>query len=272
MDEQIREAFDQISASQALRQSTRARIAQERARRSARAAVHRPAMRRVVAIAASFLLVLMGMGGYWAYLTPVSAICVETDAALELSLNRFDQVIGVTGYDTAGQELADGLDLRSMHYTDAVCRVVEDLQAQQVQITVAANDSTKAEAVLQGVKDCTARYGQGISCQAKDPQLLEDALEAQMPPGRYEAFLQLQELDPTVTLEEARTMTMRQLRDAIAAITGDELAAPSGGMGSGQGYHGGQDGQGSGQGNGQGAGQGMGAGAAQGYHGGQQGT
>ena len=65
--------------------------------------------------------------------------------------------------------------------------------------------------------------------------------------GRYGAALELMDLDPDVTLEECRSMSMRELRDRIAEAGGEGM--PSAGQ-----HHG----QGSGMGDGRRAGSGQG--------------
>lgn len=63
--------------------------------------------------------------------------------------------------------------------------------------------------------------------------------------GKYRAYLQLAALDPTATPEQVQGMSMRELRQRIAALLGEEDG--QGGRGHGNGW-----GHGSGQGHGQG--------------------
>ena len=64
--------------------------------------------------------------------------------------------------------------------------------------------------------------------------------------GRYMAYLEWKALDPDVTPEEFNGMTMREIRDRIAALSGEDAGRFGEGRGSGQG-------NGSGKGNGQGS-------------------
>ena len=61
--------------------------------------------------------------------------------------------------------------------------------------------------------------------------------------GKYRAYLELQELDPTVTVEQIQTMTMREIRERIWELSGD---GDSETQPSGNGH--GQQGNGNGQG------------------------
>ena len=77
---------------------------------------------------------------------------------------------------------------------------------------------------------------------------MEKAQEAGLPCGKYQAFLEWQGLDPDATVEQARTMTMSQLQQKIADLSGEsQTQAPGWGQGKNQG-------QGQGQGKGWGAG------------------
>ena len=58
--------------------------------------------------------------------------------------------------------------------------------------------------------------------------------------GRYAAAVELTQLDPTVSVEDCASMTMRELRDRIAACK----AASEGGAGNGAGAGGGHGGHG----------------------------
>ncbi len=57
--------------------------------------------------------------------------------------------------------------------------------------------------------------------------------------GKYRAFLELQKIDPDVTVEEIKTLSMREIRERIAAASGENEQ-------SGNGYGQGQGGNGSG--------------------------
>ena len=97
---------------------------------------------------------------------------------------------------------------------------------------------------------------QGIAAHGED---MEAAHDAGLSYGKYQAFLALQALDPSVTAEEVQGMTMREIRDRIAALGGDLEATghteSSGHHGNGNGGNGngvGSSSNGSGQGGGSG--------------------
>ena len=58
--------------------------------------------------------------------------------------------------------------------------------------------------------------------------------------GKYRAYLELHELDPSVTPADIQGMTMREIRDRIAALSGssDEVQTQGTGVSAGNGHHG----------------------------------
>ena len=98
MRSKIQAAFDQIRAEDALKERTKAFVhAKTQGRRQDRA------RRRAFALAMACLTVLLlGGGGYLSYAMPVAAIGVDVNPSIELAVNIFDRVVGVTGYNEDG--------------------------------------------------------------------------------------------------------------------------------------------------------------------------
>lgn len=266
MRERVRDAFDQITADEALKEQTRAFLAQERRK----AAPTRRPIRRMAAVLVCLMCLLVGVGG-WAYLTPTSAISIESSAALELEVNRFDRVVAVRGADDAGCVLAQTLDLQHLPYQQAM-QIVLDQQAddgEPVSIGVTGSNDSQCQAILQQAQTCT--NGQA-ACYAADAKTLEQAREAGLPLGKYRMLLTLQQLDPDLTAEDVQGMRMSELRRLQAALSGEEdTTGQNGGPGNGAGAQSGQNGTGAGNGAGQ-NGNGTGAGNGNGQNGNGNGT
>ena len=90
-------------------------------------------------------------------------------------------------------------------------------------------------------------------CYCAHPDEVEAAHAAGLSYGKYQAFLELQALDPTITVEEVQDMTMREIRDRIDALSGDsegQTQTNTGGAGQGQtgsGHHSEEGGHGHGR-------------------------
>lgn len=288
MRDELKTALDKVTADEALKQSTRAFLARQTHEYGAAKARPRTA-RRLAAAFACLALVIVGGTGYWAYFSPTCAISIDINPSVELAVNRFDKVISVEGIGEDGEALAETLDVRFLNYADALdCllenQTVEDYLAQDevLSIAVAGNNQGQADAILAQAETCTAGT-KNVYCHAADSEELEHAHEAGLSFGKYQAFLILQSLDPSVTPDDVQGLTMREIRDRIAAL--DPSAAqglygeghghdnPNSGLGSGNGNGNGTGagnnsagvGTGTGAGNGSGQGQGMGAGQGNGH-------
>lgn len=261
-DERVYAAFDQVRADWVLKERTLAAVA---ARTSPRA--RRARARRMAAALACFLLVLLGAGGYLVYMTPTAAVNVEGDTGLSLSVNRFDRVIGVSAYGGAEEALTEGLT--NLDCASAVERLLAGgalgTEEEPVLLTVTGDDPDQSAELLERVSACTSHYG-NVHCASGSSEEAAQAQAAGLPLGKYRLFVELQALDPSVTAEDARNMTMSELRQRLAdAQSAAGPAAPDAAVdasagnggngygsgsssGSGSGHHGEEHGQGHGSG------------------------
>lgn len=279
MKDKLKAALDQVQADQALKENTMAFLAQKTQGFTERPKQHAGAVRRLVPAAACLALVVLGGG--WLYFTPTATISVDINPSLELSVNRFDKVLSAQGFNEDGQALAETLDLSFANYTD----VVEELLATDqvttllsdnavLTITVVGDNESQSTRLLSGVEECTAGQ-ENTYCYCAHGEDVEAAHDAGLSYGKYQAFLDLQALDPSVTAEAVQGMTMREIRDWIASLDGSEdstsCTESSGHHGSGNGAGNGSASGGSNTGSGgnqsSGNGYGHGSGSGSGEHG-----
>ena len=121
MKDNIRQAFDQVHADPALKARTRAFVAAQTQPRLAR-----PARRLPQVLAAAACLLVLLAGSYWIYFFPTARISIDINPSIELSVNRFDRVVGVEGWNEDGQALAETLDIQFDTYTQAVEAILAD--------------------------------------------------------------------------------------------------------------------------------------------------
>ena len=106
-------------------------------------------------------------------------------------------------------------------------------------ISVIGKVEAQQDEMLSRIETCT--QGKTISCHAGNAELVEDAHHAGLSFGKYQVFLELPTLDPSITVAEVQDMTMRQLPAALAALTEDNVGqTEEAGQGAGGwGHHGG---------------------------------
>lgn len=243
MNSKIKAAFDEVHAEDALKQRTKRYLAAQT--RSAR----RPGgfySGRLVA--ACLVLALFGFGGWRFYVTPVSAISVDVNPSVELNVNRFDRVVSVDGYNEDGTALATAVELTNLEYSDAIEVLLSSdamssyLESDaQVSITVVGRSDEESEKMRARIAACDYAAAPNVACQSGNRKEVAAAHEAGLSFGKYRAFLNLQALAPEVSVEDVRGLTIRQIWDWIAELSGETGAGCGEGAGhGGEGYRGGQ--------------------------------
>ena len=236
MNSAFKELFGPVRAEEDLKDRTRTFLAERTQGYTKRAAAKReyPAY-----AAACACLALVLLGGRWLYFTPTAAISIDINPSIELSVNRFDRVIAVTGFNEDGQELSRELNVKYKNYTQAVEQILHHdsitallSDGEVMSITVAGPDEQQSATLLSGVEACAAGR-HNIDCYSARPEEAAAAHEAGLSCGKYRAFLELQRLDPDITPEAVQSMTMREIRDRIDLLSsgGGRDSPPSGGWG-----------------------------------------
>ncbi len=243
MNNMLKELFDPIQAEEALKDKTKAYLAQATQGYTER---KREARRYPRYAAACACLLLALVGGRWLYFTPTAQISIDINPSFEMDINRFDQVISVKDFNEDGRALAQGLDIKYKNYTAAIEEILNSdavttlLSADEVMtITVIGPDEQRSAEILTEVAGCTAAH-RNTYCYYTPSEDVAPAHEMGFSCGKYRAFVELQRLDPGITPEEVQGMTMREIWDRIEALSPDgEETSSYGGWGYGHHGHGG---------------------------------
>lgn len=243
MHDRLHNAFSALRAEEDLKSKTLDAVA----RRAGRQRARRRRM-RALACAAACLLLVLGLGG-GLFFTPVSAISLDINPSVMLTVNCFDRVIGIEGYNDGGRELARSTPVLFADYSQALTALLASAAVQDclergeaLSIFVACDDEQRSQEILANVESC-AGGGRNVHCQSGGWAEGSAAREAGLSCGKYRAFLELQALDPDATPEDVQGLTMREIREKIAALSGEPAPTPGQGHGHGKGHgahHGGQ--------------------------------
>lgn len=235
MKDRLKTAFDQIEAGEDLKQKTKTFL-QEKTRgyTKKRAANYQYA----VSFAACFLVLLFG--GRWLYFTPTIKISIDVNPSIELNINRFDKVISVGAFNEDGKELADTLSVKFMGYLEAVNQIMDNEQVAELlsggevmTITVVESGGKQSVRILSEMESCTAKR-QNTYCYSVDLEEVGQAHAHGMSCGKYRAFLEIQAVDPGISLEEVQGMTMKEIQDLMKDLSLEDKKDQ-------QGHHGGGD-------------------------------
>lgn len=217
MSNQIYDAFDSVSAGRELKEKTKAYLFHASARRQS-------GFVRYAAAAACLLFVLLGIGGYGFYMTPVAAISIDVNPSMEWEVNRLDRVVSVICYNREAEHVAEKLHLKHRKYDEAITALLTSREMSgylrenaAVSISVAAEDEARSIRMQGRAEACAGEHCGNVSCHGGTVADRQAASEAGVSLGKYEAFLVLRELDPSITLEEVSRMCMGEIQERIQA-------------------------------------------------------
>lgn len=243
MSNKIYDAFDEIKASPSIKETTKRFLTGKRERNASR--FFRPIYQRTLAAACMALVLTAGLFGYSWLQSPVSYVSIDVNPSVELALNRFDKVVSAAAYNEEGEEILQGLSLKGKSYTEAIDEVLASEEMAQylteeaeLVFTIAADDSREAE-LQAGVEYCSSQIAHGSEHVSADLGTASEAHEYGISLGKYNAFLQLQQYDSSVTVEECKHMGINEIHSLVHAHEQGECQEESHGQeGEGEGAHG----------------------------------
>lgn len=165
--------------------------------------------------------------------TAVTAfVDIDINPSIELQLNDSNQVVAVEGVNEDGRSVLAGLALEGLSYEEAFSTLMSSEALAPylnddafVQVSVASDNSGQERALMNASEQRLASLPCRGSCDAVSLELREEAHAHGMGCGKYAAALELSGLDPDVTIEDCHDMSMRELRDRIAACHSEESTA-----------------------------------------------
>lgn len=168
------------------------------------------------------LFLLLGMGGYAFYFTPVTFISIDINPSIELELNRIDRIIAVTPYNEDGAAAVENLALKNRRYDEGILALLESngmssylSEDANISISVASDYEGKNARIQERVMECTGKLYGNVSCHASSGEDMKRAHHAGVSIGKYRAFLELQAVNPELTLEDAKGMSMREIQEVM---------------------------------------------------------
>lgn len=220
----VKETFEKIHADNELKRNTKEFLFQKT--KGYRKNKFFP-YKRMAMIMACFLLVILGRKGYSAYFTSVSTISIDVNPSIELDVNQFDKVIDVKSYNEDGDIIISAINVRFLDYREALMLLLQSenitqypTQEQLVLITVFGANEERNTEMLADLTTCTGPYN-NIQCSVGNSEDVAAAHSFGLSYGKYKVFLELQALDPNITIEDIRGLTMRQMRDMMIELLND---------------------------------------------------
>lgn len=238
MQEQFKEAFDAITASEARVEHTkRAVLASMREPQAVKSRKHWGMMAAV----AMACLLFVGSSAML-YFTPTAVVSVDINPSFEMEINRFDRVVDVNGYNDDGVALAKTLDMTHMRYNEAVdvlmaSDTVSELMASDGDLTIAVVPTKSLEQgneIVAYVNQCTARH-KNTHCYTMSNDAHHQAHELGLSCGRYQAYEAISKVDANITPERLNAMSMKEIRELMAEYGINDDSSGNNGCGQGNG-------------------------------------
>jgi hypothetical protein len=241
LDNRLKAAFGGIRAEDSLKADTmvflrnelRARTRAEAGGRAQGRALEVSVGRFAAALAAVAAIALSALFAYNLYHTPSAYIDVDVNPSVELTLNRFDRVIGVRAYNEDGEDIVSGLSLKHKRYGDALIALIDAISRADrisdgglVSITLQTNNYGKEAGMLATIQIDVSGYitGHGHRVQVEVFPVGEDtqslAQENEISPAKYIAIQELMEVDSTATVDGCRGHTISEIRQRTQEHSG----------------------------------------------------
>ena len=267
-EHQVKEAFEAIHLPNDIAARTLAGIEAKREQQgSATPQKRRKALRfakggRITAIAACVALVACLIGGVADFLRPVAYVGIDVNPSVELTLNRFDIVVGTCALNDDGQRALDEAPCMWCAFDDAARDLDGAMRAiagegAVVEVSIDCDNENRYAALAAQSNDCFGCNGEA-HCDRTNAEERQAAHNSGMGVAKYRAYQALQEAGVDISAEECASMSMRELRNMLAenGIDESEGEGEHAGMSNGQGAgaHGDNSAKGHGHGNGNGNG------------------
>lgn len=196
---------------------------------------------RIAAIAACLALVACLIGGVADFLRPVAYVGIDVNPSVELTLNRFDIVVGTHAPNEDGQRALDEASCMWRAFDDAARNLDGAMRAiagedAVVEVSIDCDNESRYAALAAQSNNCFGRNGEA-HCNRTSAEERQAAHDSGMGVAKYRAYQELQEAGVDISAEECATMSMRELRDLLAenGIDANEEKDEHAGMGYGQG-------------------------------------
>ena len=232
MTDKFKTAFDAVHAEDSLKSDTLLRLRAKlynnpRPRRYLR-------IKRLAVMAACFVLVMfLGALSHNIYYTETAYIDFDINPSLEIFVNRFDRVTEANAYNSDGEELLSAVKIKNKSVDKALDELI-DATAQKgilqdgglVSVTVQSlqGDGEKLLVDIQEIVNAAvAGYAKAqVDVFPVDSGTRSAAHDLHITPAKYLAFLELQQVDPTATVDECRDHSITEIRQRTQAHKGHD--------------------------------------------------
>lgn len=231
-EKRIYNAFDNIKASDALKNKTKEYLHNEIVKRESmetRVTASRKRVSAVLAVCVS--AIIFGIGGLVVWFQAVSFISIDVNPSIELSVNRWERVVGVKAYDENSEDIAN-MPLKGKKYEEALSMLIareEELgflgSGSLADICVSSYNHERQRNIVKFLTKFSFDYFGDVVVKynSVSMDLREEANQHNISTGKYRAILKLHELnsDGEITdsvIENYKDLSINELYKRIDGI------------------------------------------------------
>ena len=185
-------------------------------------------MKRKIALALGACIILGSGGGVYAYAkTPVAYVSMDINPSVELGVNAFDKVVSVEAYNDDGTKILGDTDLKNYNISNAISTLVSHAISEGyikedgssvIEITTSTDKDKIAIKLEQSLKDVTDETldDNDIEADVETENVAlarrDEARKLGITPGKLNLIQRLQELDPTIAVEDYKDSSVKEIQ------------------------------------------------------------
>lgn len=203
---------------------------------------------RVLAVAASLLIFLMGSFGTYTYVNADAAlVSFDMKPSIELIVNRMGRVKQTVAFNDEGASLLSDVEIVGQPYRDAITALMQHERTQaslqtgdfiDISIHTPGNDTHGLVQTTEEILDAATQTYPSVktSCRNADGELVRQAHAHSMTPGKYMVFLQLQADNPELDAADFTQCHTGEMRRQLRKQNHGGNGGTHGGKGYGHGH------------------------------------
>lgn len=217
MNKEFKEAFDSIHASQTLINDTKTALFSSKKKYSMN-----------WKLVPALCVVCVCLFVMYTIRTPYTYISIDVNPSIELSLNRYNRVIGINGYNEESEIVVASINVLNQPYLKALSTIDDALdnlgyfnRNSVISYAVASSSKTTEDSIIDAIVSSTMYTEHQSYCHGADVNQHEEAHQSGMSIGKYQLYLELHEYDESVSVESCQHMSMHEMYTMLEEYTDD---------------------------------------------------
>jgi hypothetical protein len=186
-------------------------------------------MKRKIALVLSVVALSSLGGGVYAHAktTPVAYVSMDINPSIELAVNTFDQVVSAEAYNEDGKKVLEGTNLKNSDVDDAVKIIISNAVldgyvkedgTSAIEITTATDKDKVADKLEESLKETADKSleDNNVEATAETQNVAlarrDEARQLGVTPGKLNLIQKLQELDPTIQVEDYKSSSVKDIQ------------------------------------------------------------